>query len=583
MCSNFQKLSISKQDSDDASTIDWPLQLVSADVTMCSDLYTGEPQEQRASLVPAAQYLRQSDDHQKYSTENQSATNHDYAAQRRRVIVRTYCDDGISGLTFNKRDALRRLIEDVRTGNASFRVILVYDVSRWGRYQDPDEAAYYEFVCKQAGITVEYCAEPFENDGTPLSVIFKSMKRAMAGEYSRELSVKVFAGHARLVRLGYYQGGPPGYGLRRLIVDQSDRPKLILKPGEQKNITTDRVVLVPGDPEEIKTVRYAFKLFVHDGKQAREIAKILNKENTPLAGGRRWTRQFVNRLLSNERYVGDYVWNRQTLRLQARASWNSADEWIRVEGALAPLVSKAEFSAAQDLMRDRLRRWTEEEKLEPLRRILRKHGRISANLVLKTRGTPSPTSYARWFGGLIPAYERVGYLKYRRMRRRRHRFRSSHAVSARLSNKQFLEALCDPLLKHGYLSAKIIDQTEGIPSAHAYYKRFGSIRRVYTLLAEASGDPGRRLGHAHHRRPVGFTLNLSDEQLLSLLSQLLRETGCLTQSIINANKNLPASPTYRRRFGSMARTYQLIGYKHVPGSGRLYESRLSSRAPRPKA
>src|SRR3546814_4276757 len=66
--------------------------------------------------------------------------------------------------------------------------LLVYDVSRWGRFQDPDEAAACELRCKRAGITVHYCAEQFENDGTIGSSIIKTVKRAMAGEYSRELS-----------------------------------------------------------------------------------------------------------------------------------------------------------------------------------------------------------------------------------------------------------------------------------------------------------------------------------------------------------------------------------------------------------
>jgi hypothetical protein len=55
----------------------------------------------------------------------------------------------------------------------------VYDVSRWGRFQDSDEAAHYEFVCKTAGAPVHYCAEMFANDGTLLSTIMKALKRAM--------------------------------------------------------------------------------------------------------------------------------------------------------------------------------------------------------------------------------------------------------------------------------------------------------------------------------------------------------------------------------------------------------------------
>jgi DNA invertase Pin-like site-specific DNA recombinase len=51
-------------------------------------------------------------------------------------------------------------------GEAKFRRIIVLDVSRWGRFQDADEAAHYEFVCKRAGINVIYCAEEFNNEGT---------------------------------------------------------------------------------------------------------------------------------------------------------------------------------------------------------------------------------------------------------------------------------------------------------------------------------------------------------------------------------------------------------------------------------
>ncbi|MFC3119371.1 recombinase family protein [Jhaorihella thermophila] len=107
-------------------------------------------------------------------------------------IVKTYADDGKSGLSIGGRAALQQLIADVEAGAADFNVILVYDVSRWGRFQDADESAYYEYICKRAGIQVAYCAEQFENDGSPVSTIVKGVKRAMAGEYSRELSAKVF-------------------------------------------------------------------------------------------------------------------------------------------------------------------------------------------------------------------------------------------------------------------------------------------------------------------------------------------------------------------------------------------------------
>jgi DNA invertase Pin-like site-specific DNA recombinase len=166
-----------------------------------------------------------STEHQKYSTENQADAIRAYAAQRAIEIVKTYADAGKSGLRLDGRDALKRLIEDVENGHPGFETILVYDVSRWGRFQDADESAYYEYRCKRAGIAVQYCAEQFENDGSPVSTIVKGVKRAMAGEYSRELSAKVFAGQCRLIELGYRQGGAAGYGLRRQLIDQSGAAK----------------------------------------------------------------------------------------------------------------------------------------------------------------------------------------------------------------------------------------------------------------------------------------------------------------------------------------------------------------------
>ena len=201
-------------------------------------------------LVRAAQYVRMSTEHQQYSTDNQARAIRDYAERRGIAIVRTYADEGKSGLRLTGRDALKQLIQDVESGDADFTTILVYDVSRWGRFQDADESAYYEYICKREGISVQYCAEQFENDGSPVSTIVKGVKRAMAGEYSRELSAKVFAGQCRLIELGYRQGGPPGYGLRRRLIDQSKIAKGELARGEQKSIQTDRVILVPG-PREV--------------------------------------------------------------------------------------------------------------------------------------------------------------------------------------------------------------------------------------------------------------------------------------------------------------------------------------------
>lgn len=214
-----------------------------------------------APLVRAAEYVRMSTDHQKYSTENQSDAIRQYAEARGIEIVRTYADAGKSGLKIEGRDALRQLIEDVEANTADFTLVLVYDVSRWGRFQDADESAYYEYICRRAGIAVQYCAEQFDNDGSPVSTIVKGVKRAMAGEYSRELSTKVFAGQGRLIEKGFRQGGPAGFGLRRTLIDEHGANKGVLVRGEHKSIQTDRVILTPGPDEEVALVRDVYRAF----------------------------------------------------------------------------------------------------------------------------------------------------------------------------------------------------------------------------------------------------------------------------------------------------------------------------------
>jgi DNA invertase Pin-like site-specific DNA recombinase len=141
----------------------------------------------------AAQYVRMSTEHQQYSPQNQADTIAKFALAHNMDIVATYDDHGRSGLNLAGRNGLRQLLSDVEKGSTDFADLLVYDVSRWGRFQDADESAYYEYVLKRAGVRVHYCGEQFANDGSMASALMKTLKRTMAGEYSREPSKSLLA------------------------------------------------------------------------------------------------------------------------------------------------------------------------------------------------------------------------------------------------------------------------------------------------------------------------------------------------------------------------------------------------------
>jgi DNA invertase Pin-like site-specific DNA recombinase len=115
--------------------------------------------------VPVAQYLRMSTEHQKYSLDNQAEAIERYAQQNGFAVIKTYADSGKSGLVLKHRAGLAQLLHDVVGSEQAYRGVLVYDVSRWGRFQDSDESAYYEFLCKKAGVPVYYCQKPLQMTG----------------------------------------------------------------------------------------------------------------------------------------------------------------------------------------------------------------------------------------------------------------------------------------------------------------------------------------------------------------------------------------------------------------------------------
>ncbi len=369
---------------------------------------TGQPPRDKS--IPAAAYVRMSTEHQQYSADNQLEIIRQYAEHHNYEIIEIYSDEGKSGLNIEGRDSLAKLLRDVESGQAAFEEILVYDVSRWGRFQDADESAHYEYVCKRAGVKIKYCAELFENDGSPISTIVKGVKRSMAAEYSRELSGKVFHGASNLVKLGFRQGGTAGYGLRRVLVDSSGQVKGELKMGEHKSLQTDRVILTPGPSEEVANVREMFRLFVHEGKNEGEIAAIFNDRKILNDHQRPWKRGPIRQILTNEKYIGNNVYNRQSYKLKIARVKNPPEEWIRKDGAFEPIIEAQTFFTARGIILARSRRLSDDEMLEKLKNVYLKNGRLSGILIDEAETLPTASAYQHRFGSLLRAYRLIGYV-----------------------------------------------------------------------------------------------------------------------------------------------------------------------------
>ena len=231
----------------------------------------------------------------------------------------------------------------------------------------------------------------------------------MAAEYSRELSVKVFAGQSRLIEMGYRQGGLAGYGLRRQIIDRDGKVKGVLETGERKGIITDRVVLIPGPMDEVLITREIFDRFTISGQSEKKIAHALNERGLLSHTGAPWSKWTIHYVLTAPKYMGQNVYNRQSFKLRKKLVRNPADMWISRSNAFEAIVSPAQFERAQEINRAHSRRFTEQVLLDQLRVLLRKQGKLSAMLVATAQEVAGVSTFIKHFGSLCQAFTMAGY------------------------------------------------------------------------------------------------------------------------------------------------------------------------------
>ncbi len=358
---------------------------------------------QEACWLPVAAYARMSSDSQNQSVQQQLDGISDYALAHRMTIVRTFVDEGRSGLAFDNRPGLQSLLAAVDEEGCAFRSIIVYDVSRWGRFQDVDESAFYEHLCRRAGVPVVYCAEQFGDDRSPMHAILKGIKRVMAAEYSRELSAKVWHAQCRFARMGYKQGGLPGFGLRRVPISVDGTARAALAPGERKPVLTDRIALKMGSDVDVMLVRRIYALYTIERLGDSAIAAQLRGEGLCNHLGKPWDAATVRRILTSEKYCGTLLFNRTTRRLRSPVAVTPEATWVRCDDALESIVSRQAFEATQRVRNERAAGASREAVLENLQAVFRRYGKINAQLC-KDPSLPGRETIHALFGGYVEAY-----------------------------------------------------------------------------------------------------------------------------------------------------------------------------------
>ena len=385
----------------------------------------------------AAQYIRMSTDTQDLSPLVQKEAIAAYALARDMDIVATYEDDGRSGLRLKNRPALLRLLHDV-TESPPFSAVLVYDVSRWGQFQDADAAAYYEYHCRLHEVEVIYVTELFGAEVNPITALLKSMKRAMAAEYSRDLSNKSRGGQHIAVSRGYQMGPLPPLGYRRCSVSADGARRTVLQPRQRKIAATDRIEWILAPESEVALVQRICQMYVRTRLTLADIAQLGKAEGWRDHEGRSLSGRSIAVLIRNEALIGNFVWGRtpNTKGLIGR-------EPSRNDGCLPRIVDDETWQ--QMRRRDALdvsRHRTDEEIVDHLRKAFERTPHVTTR-DLRAQGLPSRHSITHRMGSWSELVKRAGRdpselhkTLFARMMERKHNGKAlGAALAERLSEK----------------------------------------------------------------------------------------------------------------------------------------------------
>lgn len=366
------------------------------------------PDEIKSLRLKGAMYIRMSTELQVESPENQEHAIRAYAAQYGIEIVRVYADLGVSGITTEKREQFQSLLDDVEHGRNGYNIVLYLDESRWGRFKDSREADYHRMRLERKNVLCQSCEKPLTLSSNIADRIMTLLRDESASDYCRQLSQKVWVGQCHLVSKGFRQGGVAGFGLQRILLDEAGNPKQTLAMGQRKSLLTERVILMPGPDVEQEVVLWIYDEFIA-GAGESDIAAQLNTKGVKNHFGRPWSRGTVREVLTNEKYIGNNLFNRTSGKMKSQAKPNPESQWVRKEHAFEPIVNPERFYTVQGIYRERNKKTSDEELLQALRDLYARQGRLSALIIDEADCLPPSSLFRTRFGGLLRAYRLIGY------------------------------------------------------------------------------------------------------------------------------------------------------------------------------
>lgn len=277
----------------------------------------------------AALYARFSSNNQRdESIDAQERAIRKYAEENDIEIVEEYIDRSKTG-TNTDREAFQRMLNDSRYG--LFDMVIVHKLDRFARNRY--DSAVSRNILKTNGVELYSVIEKF--DDSPESIILEGLMEALNEYYSANLSREVMKGMKENALQCKYTGGYVPLGYR---VDDNGHFRI--------------------NEEEAQVVRRIFSGTIQ-GMSYRELQQEFNEKGIRTRTGQPFGKNSLYSILTNEKYIGVYVYNRAVSK-DCRGKRNNHrskpdDQVIRIENGIPAIITLEEFQTVQELLKKRRR------------------------------------------------------------------------------------------------------------------------------------------------------------------------------------------------------------------------------------
>ncbi len=245
-------------------------------------------------------------------------------------LIEVYYDEGITGTSTKKRDGFNRMISDCEAGKIN--LILTKEVSRFAR----NTVDTLNFTRRLSELKIGVI---FMNDGIDTrdkdGELRLTIMASIAQEESRKVSERVKWGIRQKMKEGWV------YGYKNMLGFRTANGKLEIVP------------------EEAEIVRRIFHSYVYEGKGCHTIANELNANGLFSVQGKMWREGAVNRILKNDKYVGDLTQNKHYTVdfLSKKRAQNNGDNsdapLITIENHHEGIISREIWDLAQKMIEER--------------------------------------------------------------------------------------------------------------------------------------------------------------------------------------------------------------------------------------